>query len=87
MSRVIDAPRLARDLTAARMHAAKATRHLNRAGEARGAASREEAWLDALDEVRQVLDAATGLRVLFERLSDEANGVSPDGRGGGGRWG
>lgn len=35
-----------------------------------------EAWLTALDELCEVLDLATGLRVRFSKWSDEANGVN-----------
>lgn len=38
--------------------------------------ARDAAWLDALDEVQQMLDVVTGVRVKFGKWSDEANGVA-----------
>ncbi len=55
-----------------RTHAAKASKHLRTAADATGDAQ-EDAWLDALEEVREVLDVVTATRALFGRLSDEAN--------------
>lgn len=53
-------------------HAGMASKHLRTAADATGDAQ-DEAWLDALEEMREVLDVVTATRALFGRLSDEAN--------------
>lgn len=51
--------------------AAKARAMLGRVHE--GGQDGREAWLDGLEEVRGVLDLATGVRVRFQVWSDEAS--------------
>ena len=53
--------------------AAKARAMLGRVPE--GGQEGREAWLDGLEEVRAMLDVATGVRVRFQVWSDEANEV------------
>lgn len=69
MSRADDAAELDRLLARVSMHSRLARVALKRVPEG----ARDGAWLDALDEVREVLDLATGLRVKFGQWSDEAN--------------
>jgi hypothetical protein len=70
MSRRDDADELARLLERVAVHGAKARACLARVPEG----GRDDgAWLDALDEVRELLDVVTGVRVRFGQWSDEAN--------------
>lgn len=71
MSRADDAADLAALLSKVTLHARLGCIALKRVPDGR----RDDAWLDALDEVREVLDLATGLRVRFEKWSKEANGM------------
>ena len=71
MSRADDAAELDRLLSRVSMHARLARVALKRVPDGR----RDDAWLDALDEVGAMLDEVTGIRVRFSKWSDEANGV------------
>jgi hypothetical protein len=71
MSRVDDAADLDALLAKVSMHSRLARVALKRVPEG----GRDAAWLDALDEVREVLDLVTGVRVKFGKWSDEANKV------------
>lgn len=73
MSRASDAAELERLLARLSLHARLARVALARVPD--GGSEAGEAWLDALDQVREVLDLATGIRVRFSKWSDEANGV------------
>lgn len=74
MTRRDDAHELTILLSQLSTRAAKARAMLGRVPE--GGQEGREAWLDGLEEVREVLDLATGLRVRFGKWSDEANGVN-----------
>lgn len=69
MSRADDAADLDQLLARVSMHTRLARVALARVPEG----GRDTAWLDALDEVREVLDLVTGVRVRFGKWSDEAN--------------
>lgn len=71
MSRRDDAAELTDLLARVAVHGAKARACLGRVPE--GGREGEECWLGALDEVRELLDAVTGVRVRFGQWSDEAN--------------
>ena len=70
MSRATDVDDLDRMLARVSLHARLARVAVKRVPE-----DGQEAWLTGLDELREVLDLATGLRVRFQRWSDDANGV------------
>lgn len=74
MSRSDDALELTALLSQLSTRAAKARAMLGRVPE--GGQEGREAWLDGLEEVRGVLDLATGVRVRFQVWSDEANNDS-----------
>ena len=69
MSRADDAAELDALLARVSMHSRLARVALKRVPEG----ARDQAWLDALDEVQQMLDVVTGVRVKFGKWSDEAN--------------
>jgi hypothetical protein len=70
VSRRDDADELTQLLARVAVHGAKARACLGRVPEG----GRDDgAWLDALDEVGELLDAVTGVRVRFGQWSDEAN--------------
>lgn len=71
MSRADDAADLAALLSKVTLHARLGCIALKRVPEG----GRDDAWLDALDEVREVLDLATGLRVRFDKWARDANKV------------
>ena len=71
MSRADDAHELTVLLSQLSTRAAKARAMLGRVPE--GGQEGREAWLDGLEEVRGVLDVATGVRVRFQVWSDEAS--------------
>lgn len=66
-----DAHELTALLSQLSTRAAKARAMLGRVPE--GGQEGREAWLDGLEEVRAMLDIATGVRVRFGQWSDEAN--------------
>ena len=66
-----DAHELTALLSQLSTRAAKARAMLGRVPE--GGQEGREAWLDGLEEVRGVLDLATGVRVRFQAWSDEAS--------------
>jgi hypothetical protein len=74
VSRADDAHELTVLLSQLSTRAAKARAMLGRVPE--GGHDGREAWLDGLEEVRGVLDVATGVRVKFQVWSDEANNDS-----------
>ncbi len=67
MSRADDAAELDALLARVSMHSRLARVALKRVPEG----ARDEAWLDALDEVSAMLDVVTGVRVRFEKWSRE----------------
>jgi hypothetical protein len=75
MSRADDAADLDILLAKVSMHTRLARVALARVPEG----GRDAAWLDALDEVREVLDLVTGVRVKFGKWSDEANKTGAEG--------